>query len=109
MLCGNEEVWYNRKCWILFNKMSKMIKNGDEVDLVTIGSSLSTKEKDFIDMYWISGLSNEAPSSHSAEYYAKQLYEKYLLRKTIESTNHINQLAYVQIVYMTYWEILIIQ
>tara|TARA_Y100000361_G_scaffold59576_1_gene52174 strand:+ start:2996 stop:4321 length:1326 start_codon:yes stop_codon:yes gene_type:complete len=91
---GNEEVWYNRKCWILFNKMSKMIKNGDEVDIVTIGSSLSTKEKEFIDMYWISGLSNEAPSSHSAEYYAKQLYEKYLLRKTIESTNHINKLAY---------------
>ena len=91
---GNEDVWYNKKCWILYRKMSKMIKNDEDVDLITLGTSLSSGERQLIDMYWISGLNEKAPSIYNAEHYAKKLYEKYLLRKTIESTNQINELAY---------------
>lgn len=91
---GNEEVWYNKKSWVLYKKMSNLIRLGETADLVTITSSLTDNERQYIDAYWMSGLSSNAPSTYSAEYYAKQLYEKFLLRETISKSKKITDLAY---------------
>jgi len=44
--------------------------------------------------YYITGLSQDAPSVSNAEYYSKIIHEKYVLRMIIKTSKEMNSLAY---------------
>ena len=54
-----KDAWYTTRNWILYRKLSKMHKRGEKIDLVTVNASLSNKEREDIDSYWLSGLSSD--------------------------------------------------
>ena len=89
-----EDVWYTKRNWLLWKKMASMLKVGEVVDYITLNSSLSNDEKKVMDMYWITGLSKVNISSWNAEQYAKKLYEKHLLRTTIDITREVQSKAF---------------
>jgi len=90
-----EDVWYTKRNYMLFKKMASMLKVGESVDYVTVASNMSENEKKVMDMYWITGLAQDNyMSQHNAEQYAKKLYEKYLLRTTIDITREVQDKAF---------------
>ena len=90
-----KDVWYTTKHQMLYEKMCGMRKAGQVVDLVTINASLTAYEKETIDAYWLSGLKKDiGMGKYRVEEYSKQLYHKYLLRRTIEVVRDIQDKAY---------------
>ena len=89
----HRSVFYNKKNQQLWNKIIESHSNGEKVDLVTICSKLTSKDKEVgLDAYYLTGLSVE----YSARVcdYAKQIYEKMLLRDLIFKSTNLIELSY---------------
>ena len=85
-----DDVFYQDKAKLLWNKLKSMLRKKEYIDLTTISASL--KDEDIsqglthvyiVDCTMCAGLS----SSTSA--YVKKLYEKYLMRRVVEETSRI--------------------
>ena len=67
----------------MFEILSNMHNNQEPIDMVTVCGRLTEKDKsNGVDAYFVTGLLGNPTSNHS--YYAKQVYEKYLLRQVIK-------------------------
>ena len=92
---NNRDVWWAEKNWLLYKKIASMKKRGEDVDLITVSSSMSKEESEIMDNYWLSGLSTENQVTvYSSKTYAIKLYEKYLLRQAINMTREVQTKAY---------------
>ena len=77
----------------MFEILSNMYHNTEPIDTATVCGRLTEKDKaDKVDAYYVTGLLGN-PTSNPI-YYAKQVYEKYLLRTVIQKTSLINESAY---------------
>ena len=77
----------------MFEILSNMHLNNEPIDTATVCGRLTEKDKaDKVDAYYVTGLLGN-PTINPI-YYAKQVYEKYLLRTVIEKTSLINESAY---------------
>tara|TARA_Y100000401_G_scaffold108354_1_gene103562 strand:+ start:7888 stop:9243 length:1356 start_codon:yes stop_codon:yes gene_type:complete len=80
----------NKKLW---SKVLETHTNGENVDLVTITSKLTTKDKQIgLDAFYITGL--EGGYSPRVVDYAKKIYEKSLLRELIFKSTNLIDLSY---------------
>jgi replicative DNA helicase len=76
-----------------FEILSNMHHNNEPIDIATVCGRLTEKDKaDGVDAYYITGLMDN-PTSNPM-HYAKQVYEKHLLRSIIKKTTLINESAY---------------
>ena len=92
---SDSKVWYSEKHKRVWNIIKNMVKNREEIDLLTIDNNLTkTDVKNGIDKYWLSGLIDDIVSPSKCVHYAKKLYESFLYRKTINQTIKIQKLAY---------------
>ena len=91
----NKDVWYiaiNKRLW---NIMSKMHDQREDIDIHTIGSNLTKNDnKNGMDFFWLTGLVQNAGIPSKSVTYAKKIYEDYLFRKTIEVSKKIQKQAY---------------
>ncbi|NQU68511.1 MAG: replicative DNA helicase [Candidatus Marinimicrobia bacterium] len=80
----------------IFECMITLFDKTDKIDTITVLDQL--KKSGHLDSvggaYYITGLSNEAPSAENVEYYAKIVRNKYVLRKLITTAVEISSLAY---------------
>ena len=91
----SSEILYYDKSKRLFSILKEMSKNGDKIDQITIIGSLSSYDKSAgIDDYYISGLIDSFGSVENSITYAKQVYEKFLLRQLISQSYQISESAY---------------
>ena len=88
------EYFYSIRHQKLCSIMQRMIKNDEPLDLVTLCSKVAPMNDNELSAYYISGLSTAGHDCVNYEYYAKKLYELYLLRNVIEKTYKINDMAY---------------
>jgi len=92
---NKKEVWWTTRNWLLYKKIASMKKRGEDVDLITVSSSMSKEESKVMDNYWLSGLATENQVTvFSSKTYAIKLYEKYLLRQAITMTREVQTKAY---------------
>ena len=92
---SDPEVWYNERCKILWGILSVMVRNDDEVDLVTINSRIDEeKRKKGIDAVYLSIITEPIYSVNKGVAYAKSVYEKYIFRKIVKIADDINKKAY---------------
>jgi len=92
---NKKEVWWTTRNWLLYKKIASMKKRGEDVDLITVSSSMSKEESKIMDNYWLSGLATENQVTvYSSKTYAIKLYEKYLLRQAITMTREVQTKAY---------------
>ena len=90
-----DNVFYNSKCRIAWVKLKKILDRGDNIDMISFCGKLTDEDrKGGCDEYFITGVSTESPSKLSIEYYAKTIYEKYLMRNLIVSSRSIIDKAY---------------
>ena len=90
----NDEVFYQDKARLLWRKLKRMIRANERVDIVTVGSSLNDSEvKKGLTAHYVAICHGNAPGNGAAEYYANQIYEKYILRKVIVNSEEIQEKA----------------
>tara|TARA_R100000458_G_scaffold42263_1_gene40107 strand:+ start:4415 stop:5752 length:1338 start_codon:yes stop_codon:yes gene_type:complete len=91
----SEDIWYITKHQRLWQIMKEIKAKGEPVDFVTVNAYINTqdKEKYDLDAYYITGLPEYVATTGNAESYAKQLYETYLLRKTVKMMHKIQDKA----------------
>ena len=73
--------------------MLRLNEAGEGIDIVTVHGAYRKKTTDGDDLYYITGLEGEVPTSAHAELYAKKLHEHWLRRKLIKQTRRILQLS----------------
>ena len=91
---SNDEVFYQDKARLLWRTLKKIINQKEKVDMIAISSSLTKKEVNKgLTAYYITLCYGEAPAKGGTSYYATLLYEKYLLRQVIVSSEKVKEKA----------------
>ncbi|MBQ9827701.1 MAG: replicative DNA helicase [Lachnospiraceae bacterium] len=77
--------FYMQRYGILFDAIVELNNEGRPVDIITLSEKLKAKElpEEMADPEFISGLVENVPTSANAEYYARTVYEKSMMRKLI--------------------------
>ena len=88
--------FYDRANTIIFETMLELYDKTIPIDSVNLINSL--KKNNHLESvggaYYVTGLSQDAPSVSNAEYYSKIVHEKYVLRMIIKTSKEMNSLAY---------------
>lgn len=89
----NENAFYYEKNRILWKAMANMHREGEHIDIITIGERVKDlrqiSENNGLDLYYITGLPETVPSTSRAEDYAKIVWEKYIKRQSIKSAHEL--------------------
>ncbi len=88
--------FYSPKNSVIFDNMVQLFEKNKNIDYVSLIDQLTKNKqlKDAGDSYYITGLSNNAPSSENVEYYAQIVNEKFILRQVIEVAINMSSEAY---------------
>ena len=93
IICGyfsDIDILSTTRAKILWKKIQEMKRGGEHIDLVTISGKLSKEDKkQGLTSYYISGCYSSRCLDGSTEFYAKQVYEKYLMRNIVEKSTEI--------------------
>tara|TARA_Y100001970_G_scaffold294115_1_gene447049 strand:- start:5111 stop:6466 length:1356 start_codon:yes stop_codon:yes gene_type:complete len=92
----NEKDFYNQSHSIIYENMLTLFENNNTIDYVSVIEQLkkNKKLKDVGDAYYITGLTEQAPSTQNVEYYAKLVKEKSILRNIINVAANMSNDAY---------------
>ncbi len=92
------EDFYREAHQKLFTAVSELSERGEPVDLVTLGDEL--RVRGILDavggLSYITLLLDTVPTARNAEYYARIVEEKAILRRLIEASSEISAMAYTQ-------------
>jgi len=92
----DEKSFYNSANSIIFENMKELFDNNNSIDYVSLSDLLKKKKQ--LDLvggaYYVTGLSNNAPSAQNIEYYANIVKEKEILRRIISVAVNISTEAY---------------
>ena len=92
----NEKDFYNRSNAIIYENMLVLFEDNNTIDYISVIEQLkkTKKLKEVGDAYYITGLTEQAPSTQNVEYYAKLVREKSILRNIINVASTISNEAY---------------
>ena len=89
------DIFYLERNKRLYLLICEMMKNGEQIDLITISGKLSKADKDSgITSYYVAELLENVGTPGFSHRYAIQVYEKHLLRQVIGQSQEISQSAY---------------
>jgi len=88
--------FYNTNNSIIFENMSELFEENKNIDYISLSEQLKKNKqlKTVGGSYFITGLSNNAPSAHNVEYYVQIVKEKEILRRIISVAVDISTEAY---------------
>ena len=88
--------FYDAKHQIIYKNIMELFEKNEVIDSVSLINNLKkNKELEKVGgAYYLTGLSNEAPSFENVEYYANIVKEKYILRTVISVSKEISFDAY---------------
>ena len=90
----DSEVFYYDNSKIIWEKITHVIDQKKDLDMITVTASMSEEEKKKVTAYYLSGLPEQAPAPSNVKAYAKIVLDKYLQRELIKSTYKIQDSAY---------------
>lgn len=92
---SDPEVWYDDRAKTLWDILTVMVRNNEEVDLVTVNNRIDEeKRKTGLDSVYLSIITEPIYSPNMGVAYAKQIYEKYIFRRIVKISNTIGSRAY---------------
>ena len=91
-----EEDFYSDAHRIIYANMLELFEHHQAIDIITLSNKLGEKKvlESVGGAAYLSTLVNSVPSASNVVHYAKIIANKAVLRRLIESSNAINQLAY---------------
>ena len=88
----DRKVFTQTKSKALWDKLTKMIKNGKQIDIAMVCASITNEERlSGISTGYVLDITNDVCGMGMMESYAQVIYEKYLLRKIVEETENIKK------------------
>ena len=92
----NVDSFYESVNKIIYENMLVMFDQSKEIDNISLIEQLKkTKKIDAVGgAFFVTGLSNDAPTASNVEYYAKIVKDKAILRTIINSSISMSELAY---------------
>ena len=92
---NDSEVWYDPRAKALWDILTVMVRNNEEVDLVTVNNRIDEeKRKTGLDAVYLTLITEPVYSPNMGTSYAKKIYEKYIFRKIVKISNTIGSRAY---------------
>ena len=89
---ANINVFYQKKARLLWCRVRDMKRDGQEVDTLTVCSSITKKDVDKgLTKYYITGCTSSTCLRGATELYATKVYEKYLMRRIIVKADDIKK------------------
>jgi len=94
-----EEYFYAEKHRIIFKHILELLNKNEPIDLVTVSSKMrDSKSLDAIGgIDYLMEVSGSVGTSASADYFAKEVYKKAILRDLIRASNKIGELSFNEI------------
>ena len=90
----NEDVFYQKRAGLLWNKITAMKAEAKHIDTLTMCSELTQEDiNKGLTQYYITNCTSSAGAKGTAEFYAAKIYEKYLLRKIIVQSEKVKEKA----------------
>jgi replicative DNA helicase len=95
----NDKHFYAEKHRIIFKHILELMEKNEPIDLVTVSSKLrDSKSLDPIGgIDYLTEIAGSVGTSASAEYFAKEIYKKAMLRDLIRASNKIGEFGYDEI------------
>ena len=91
-----EDVFYDDRHRLLWRKIGNMLKQGEIVDQITVVENLTDEDSNYgLEAYYITGLTTDSIEKKNLLSYGQIVYKKYLMRKLIRETHHIQKNAYL--------------
>ena len=84
----DENAFYHSKNKNLWSIMSEMHREGETIDMVTVGDRIKESDKysdEGLSLYYITGLPEIVPTTANSEQYARIVWEKFIKRQSIKS------------------------
>ncbi len=80
----------------IFDSMLTLFDKSQNIDTITVIDQLQKNNtlEEVGGAYYMTGLSNDAPSAENVEYYAKIVYTKFVLRSIISASIEMTEMAY---------------
>ena len=92
---SDPEVWYDDRAKALWDILTVMVRNNEEVDLVTVNNRIDEeKRKTGLDSVYLTLITEPIYSPNMGVAYAKQIYEKFIFRKIVKISHTIGNRAY---------------
>ena len=89
-----DDVFYQKKAKLLWDRVVAMKREGQHIDTVTVCSSITKKDSNKgLTQYYVTKCTSNVGANGTAEFYATQIYEKYLLRKVIVQSEKVKEKA----------------
>ena len=89
-----DDVFYQKRAKLLWDRVVSMKREGQHIDTVTVCSSVTKKDSEKgLTAYYITKCTSNVGAKGTAEFYATQIYEKYLLRKVIVQSEKVKEKA----------------
>ena len=90
----DEKAFYTSKHQEIWKSFHRLYKNDVAIDLVTVFGDIKDNVKDHtLDTYYLTGLSNGVPTTANSEYYAKNIWYKFIQRKAVTSSQILYNLS----------------
>ena len=84
----DKEAFYHTKNKNLWTIMGTMHREGETIDMVTVGDRIKQSDKysdEGLSLYYLTGLPEAVPSTANSEKYARIVWEKFIKRQSIKS------------------------
>ena len=84
----DEDAFYHSKNKNLWKIMSDMHREGETIDIVTVGDRIQESDKysdEGLSLYYLTGLPEQVPTTANAENYSRIVWEKFIKRQSIKS------------------------
>ena len=92
-LLPSPNVFYSTAHQVLWKIILDMYDRKEEIGFVTIIDNIPDEHKEILSAYYITGLIEGVPTTLTVVTHAKKVYEKWLLRKTIEDAEIISNVG----------------
>ena len=90
----NDDVFYQKRAKLLWDRVVDMKREGQHIDTVTVCSSITKKDSNKgLTQYYVTKCTSNVGGKGTAEFYATQIYEKYLLRKVVVQSEKVKEKA----------------
>ena len=89
-----KNVFYQKKSYLLWRRITQMRKNKELVDTMTICTSITSEDATKgLTKYYVPQCTSNAGARGNAGFYANKIYEKYLLRQVVVQAEKVKEEA----------------
>ena len=90
----NEEAFYYKDNRLIWKAIKEVYKASEPIDIITIADKVKDMNNGSGMSYFITGITNEIPTTANAEYHAKIIWERHVQREAAKTANKLYKTSF---------------